>query len=322
MTSLDKQSAAPGSESGEGPDQQSGPLGRHNWGRWGADDERGALNLIGPAEVLAATTACRTGRTYPLGLPVQRKGVPVIDFRPAPERYTLFRDTDSSTFKKFGFERPIGVNEDMLVLPTHNGTHMDALAHFASGDTIWNGHPAATFEANRGASRCGVEKLGPVVGRGVLLDVAGHLGVDWLELGAPIDSALLEACRAAAGVQIRPGDVLLVRTGWLEFFASLRRGAAVPYEQPGISLDAVEFVADHDIAVVGADNAAVEVIPFDAGRALGVHEALLHDLGVILFEHLVLAAPAADGCTEGLFVAMPLPVTGASGSPVNPVLIA
>jgi len=108
----------------------------------------------------------------------------------------------------------------------------------------------------------------------------------------------------------------------MEFFGSLGRGAKVPYEQPGISLDAVEFVADHDLAAVGADNAAVEVIPFDQGRALGVHEALLHDLGVILFEHLVLREPAADGCHEGLFVALPLPVTGASGSPVNPVLIA
>ena len=81
------------------------PARRGNWGRWGADDERGALNLIGSAEVLTGVAACRTGKTYPLGLRVQRKGVPVVDFRPAPERYTLFRDTDADDVPQARFRR-------------------------------------------------------------------------------------------------------------------------------------------------------------------------------------------------------------------------
>lgn len=298
-----------------------GPTGRSNWGRWGEGDERGAVNLIGSAQVLEATSACRTGRVYQLGLRVQRRGVPLIDFRPAPERYSLFRDTDDATFRRLGFDDSVGVNEDVLVVPTHNGTHMDALAHLAVGGTIYNGFDAATAEAHRGAGRCGIEKLGPVVGRAVVLDVAGHLGVEWLEPGTPVGSDLLESCRAASGLEVLAGHVLLVRTGWLDLFAALERGVKPPFEQPGLSLDAVDFIADHDVAVVGADNAAVEVIPFDQGRHLGLHQALLHGLGVTMLEHLMLSEVAADRCGGGLFVAAPLPVTGGSGSPVNPVLI-
>jgi len=296
--------------------------GRSNWGRWGDDDERGALNLVGPAEVLAGVAACRTGKTYTLGLKVQRKGVPLIDFRPTPERYALFRDTDKDMFAKLGSDGTVGFNEDVLTVPTHNGTHMDALAHCVSDDTLYNGFPAGTVEANRGASRCGIEKVGAVVGRAVLLDVAAHVGVDWLEPGQHVDADLLESCRSAAGVTLGPGDVLLVRTGWLDLFASLGRGEKPPFAQPGLDLSTVDFVADHDLAAVGADNAAVEVIPFDHGGYLPVHVALLHKLGVVLFEHLVLSPMAADGCVEGLFVAAPLLVTGGSGSPVNPIVIA
>jgi kynurenine formamidase len=295
---------------------------RGNWGRWGADDERGALNLIGPAEVLAGVAACRTGQTYPLGLRVQRKGVPIVDFRPAPERYALFRDTDAATFRKLGSDGTLGFNEDVVTVPTHNGTHMDALSHCASEGTLYNGFSADVVEANRGSSRCGVEKIGAVVGRAVLLDIARHLGVDWLEPGQPIGADLLEATRSAAGVTIVAGDVLLVRTGWLDLFASLGRGEPAPFAQPGLDLSAAEFVRDHDLAAVGADNAAVEVIPFDQGGYLPVHVVLLHELGVVLFEHLVLSPLAADGCVEGLFVASPLLITGGSGSPVNPVVIA
>jgi len=295
---------------------------RTNWGRWGDTDERGAINLIGAAEVLAGVAACRTGRTYHLGLKVQRKGVPLIDFRPTPERYALFRDTDKEMFAKLGSDGTVAFNEDVLSVPTHNGTHMDALAHCVADDTLYNGFPASAVEANRGASKCGIEKVGSVVGRAVLLDVAAHLGVDWMEPGQRVDGDLLEACRSAAGVTLAAGDVLLIRTGWLDLFASLGRGESPPFAQPGIDLTTVDFIADHDVAAVGADNAAVEVIPFDHGGYLPVHVALLHHLGVVLFEHLVLSPMAADGVVEGLFVAAPLLVTGGSGSPVNPIVIA
>jgi kynurenine formamidase len=291
-----------------------------NWGRWGDEDERGALNLLTPEVVLQATQVCRTGKVYPLGLPVQRSGVPVFDYRGAPQRLTLTSQTDSEMYASYGAPSGLGANEDVLVVPAHNGTHMDALCHIFSDDTIYNGFPASGFASHTGAARCGVEKSAGFVGRAVLLDVAAHQGVDWLEPGAKISGDDLEACRSAQGVEVRAGDMLLVRTGWLDLFASLA-GQPPPFAQPGLALSAVDFVRDNDLSVVGADNAAIECIPFDQDRFLSVHVELLVKLGVTLIEHLRLTPMAADGCHEALLVVAPLLVTGGTGSPVNPIAI-
>lgn len=292
-----------------------------NWGRWGTDDERGALNLISADAVRDAAHATRTGRVYPLALPIQRDGVPILEYRGAPQRLTLTSHADPDMYAMYGAAEGVGANEDVLVLASHSITHMDALCHVFADHQIYNGYDAKAFTSHNGAARCGIEKTGAFAGRAVLLDVAAHAGVDWLEPGTPIDGDLLEACRAAQGVEIRAGDVLLIRTGWLDRFATLASPADVGFAQPGITLAAVPFVRDHDIAAVGSDNAAVEVIPFDQDIFLGVHIELLVKLGVTLIEHLQLSPLAADRCYESLFVAAPLPVTGATGSPVNPVCI-
>jgi kynurenine formamidase len=150
----------------------------------------------------------------------------------------------------------------------------------------------------------------------VLLDLPRHQGVEQLEPGHMIDAAQLEDCRAAQGVEMRPGDILLVRTGWLGALAA----GATDHAQPGLSRDAVTFVDEHDVAVVGADNSAIECMPFD-GSFMSVHVELVVNRGVTLLEHLVLDALAADGCHECLVVAGALPITGGAGSPINPIAI-
>src|SRR5919202_1427633 len=122
--------------------------------RWGADDERGALNLLDPETVLAATRVCRTGVVYNLGLPVQRSGVPVFDYRGAPQRLTLTDHTDAGMYAAYGAESGVGANEDVLVIASHNGTHMDALCHVFHDDRVFNGYDAKEFTANGGAPRC------------------------------------------------------------------------------------------------------------------------------------------------------------------------
>lgn len=302
--------------------QQAQTNGRaDNWGRWGEDDERGTLNLITDEAVRGAAHATRTGKVYRLGLPIQREGVPIFEYRGAPQRLTLTSHTDPQMYEAYGAAPGVGANEDVLVLASHSITHMDALCHVFADHQIYNGSDARAFASFSGAPKCGIEKTGAFAGRAVLLDLARHTGVDWLEPGTSIGSADLEACRAAQGVEIRSGDVLLVRTGWLDRFASLASPADVGFAQPGLNMDAVSFIRDHDIAAVGADNAAIEVIPFDGNVFLCVHIELLVKLGVTLIEHLKLSELAADRCYESLFVAAPLPVTGATGSPLNPVCI-
>ena len=296
-----------------------------NWGRWGADDERGTLNLITPEAVRAAAHEIRTGRAFPLGLPIQRSGAPILDYRGAPQRLTLSSQTDNM-FDYFPGGTEVGANEDVLIIPSHNQTHMDALSHVQHLGKFYNGFEAGTFRSHTGAERCGIEKIGAFSARAVLFDLVRHFGVDHLEPGYTVTSADLQACADAQGIEVRTGDVMLVRTGFLELHRSIEeQGGEQPFAQAGLGLDAAEYVRAHDFSAIGADNGAVEVIPFDNDVFLSVHIELLVKLGIPMLEHLWLADLAAAMTEAGtqacLLNVSPLPVTGATGSPINPVAI-
>ena len=164
-----------------------------------------------------------TGKVYNLGLPVQRAGVPVFDYRGAPQRLTLTSQTDEGAYADFGAPDGLGANEDVLVIAAHNGTHMDALCHVYSDGQMYNGFSKDTFSSQNGAGRCGIEKTGGFAARAVLADLAGHMGVECLEPGYKISGDEIENCLAAQGVSVRPGDALLVRTGWLDLFDRVHR---------------------------------------------------------------------------------------------------
>jgi kynurenine formamidase len=308
-----------------------------NWGRWGSEDERGALNLVTPGSVIAAAHAVRTGKVYSLALPMSRTRTPPVIDRPPPDRLTRTAPADTAEAGPDGPPR-IGSNEDMLTFSSHAGTHLDALSHVFEGDSFYNGHPVDTFSTRRGATKCSIERSGTFATRAVLLDVAALVGEQaaagpdatatqavgdttpsLLPAGHTITAAELEACCERQGVEVEPGDAVLIRTGWLEAF---RRDPSTPtYPQAGIGTDAAAWLGAHDVAVVGADNSAVEVLPFDGGSHLPVHVELLVHLGVGLLEHVWLADLAADECYRPLLVVGALPVVGATGSPVNPVAI-
>ena len=122
--------------------------------RWGADDERGALNLQTPETVLAGLAAARTGKVYPLGLPVQRSGMPHVAHRPTPQRLTLTSDSDAGMFAAFGAAPGTGSHEDVVVLPTHEATHMDALGHVFDGEALYNGFPHDAASTYGGLEHC------------------------------------------------------------------------------------------------------------------------------------------------------------------------
>jgi kynurenine formamidase len=302
----------------------AGPLGSDgNWGRWGADDERGTLNLIDSEAVLRAAHGCQTGKVYNLGLPIARGTAPVLEYRGAPQRLTLVSQTDTGMYEAYGAAEGLGANEDVLVIATHNGTHMDALSHVFTGNQLYNGFPSSTFASHTGAGRCGIEKSGGFAAGAVILDLAKHFGVPWLEPGHPVTGDELEACRIAQGSEFAVGDALLVHTGWLSYYASLPEGERTEGSpQPGLDHSAVEFVDSHHISAVGADNSAVEVIPFSEGVFLALHSELLVKRGVTFLEHLSLAALAEDNVHRVLLVVAPLLIAGATGSPINPIAIA
>jgi kynurenine formamidase len=291
---------------------------QRNWGRWGDEDELGAANLLTPDRVRQAATHIRTGRIFSLALPLGDRDVPVLPGRTPPQHFMRRDGGDyaAGLKRKGGFQTV----DDVVILPTHGATHIDALAHVADEDKLYNGFPLSSVRSN-GAAHCGIDKLPGLVGRGVLLDLCAARGEEALPGGSVVTPEDLESCERRQSVTVGPGDIVLLRTGWLSVFAG--QGATAFFrEEPGIGLAAAGWLAERDVAAVGADNYGVEVIPTEDGRPGPVHRALVRDCGIYLLELLVLDPLAEAGVSEFLFVAAPLPIAGGVGSPINPLAIA
>jgi len=208
---------------------------------------------------------------------------------------------------------------DALVMHSHSGTHIDALCHIWYDDKLYNGFETAEHMTSHGVTRNSIDNVPFLVGRGVLLDVAGWKGVEHLELAEPITAGDLDACAAAQGVEIRAGDILLIRTGWINLLTVDRK--LFDTGEPGIDQSTLPWLKEHDVAAVGADNLAVEVLDSIPPDDLPIHRIGIRDLGLYLMELLDLNALAEDRAYESFIVIAPLQITGGAGSPVNPVAI-
>ncbi|MBS0644491.1 MAG: cyclase family protein [Proteobacteria bacterium] len=290
-------------------------MSRDAWNRWGEADERGALNHIGAAQVQQAASLVRSGTVLSLAQPLSAR-TPVPQHRAGIQH---FMGRDGGDYAA-GARKPGGFQfaEDTVVMPLHIGTHIDALCHAWYDDALYNGFPGGGTRSTTGASRCGIDKMGPIVGRGVLLDIVSLRG-NPLPNGAVIGAADLERAAKAADIVVGKGDIALIRTGWAE---SQARQAQVSFdEEPGLSLEAGLWLAEREIAVLGADNFAVEVLPFAPGTVFPLHQRLIRDFGIPLLEGLVLDGLAAAGRSTIMFAASPLPVVGGTGSPISPIAI-
>jgi kynurenine formamidase len=294
----------------------------NNWGRWGDDDERGALNLLTPDVIKSAAASITKGNVYSLGIPIQGKGVPLMDYRGTPMRLTLQDSTDDGVYEVYGCHKGTGAHEDVLVMASHTTSHMDALVHVYGDYKHYNGVGHDTMHALGGAQKLGIEKVGGFAARAVLLDMVKYFGGDddWVTLGRIITADDLQGAARAQGVEVRAGDVVLIRTGYLQFWWN-NAPNPMPFEQAGIGLDAARWLASMDVVAVGSDNAAVESVPFDDNDFLAVHKVLLVDHGIYMLEFLNLVEPARDEIYEGVITVAPLKVTGATGSPINPIFI-
>jgi len=292
-------------------------MSRENWGRWGEHDEIGALNLIGADEILAATALVRQGKVASLAQPLSKK-------TPVPSHRTgllHFMDRDGGDYAAgarsvHGFQ----FAEDSVVMPLHLGTHIDGLCHAWCEDQLYNGHASTEITSTRGAKKCGVDKLPPIVTRGILLDVAKRHGSP-LPNGYSIGIEELKETVELAGIELKSGDAALIRTGWLEDQAG-KRGHDINFnEEPGIDVSAALWLANSGAVMVGADNYAIEAMPFPEGTIFPVHQRLIRDHGISLLEGLALREFAQLGINEFLFVAAPLPIVGGTGSPITPLAL-
>jgi kynurenine formamidase len=208
---------------------------------------------------------------------------------------------------------------DVVCGSTHIGTHIDAVVHVQAEGRMFGGKRAQDVYGDFGWREGGAETIRPIVARGVLLDVARSHGVDVLPDGFEIEPHHLEDCLGASSVELRSGDVVLVRTGKLaaDYAADGSRYYAA---SPGVGVEAAVWLYEQGMVLLGTDTAAIEPLPFpDAANT--VHRALLVDRGVHLIEILDLEELAATGPTSFLFVCLPLKVRGGTGSWVRPIAI-
>jgi kynurenine formamidase len=203
------------------------------------------------------------------------------------------------------------------MLPLHLGTHIDCLCHVWYGDKLYNGFDHRAVRSS-GSLRCDAVSMGPIATRGVLLDFAALNGGP-LDDGEAIDADRLHTLLEVQRTTLRKGDAVLIRTGWFE--RHVGSGTADFNTEPGIDLEAGLILAEAGVALIGADNYAVEVLPFAAGSVFPVHQRLIRDYGIPLLEGLVLEPLADTSVREFLFLVSPLPLKGATASPVAPVAI-
>ena len=292
-----------------------------NQGRWGADDQRGTLNLIGPDAVRRGAAAVRQGRVFSLAVPFDADGpqTGAIPGRDNPS-HEMTAVNVAFTGDPAGFT----TSDDRMAMGVQAATHWDALSHVGYEGLLYNGVPDSVVTSD-GAAKLGIEHFGSVVSRGLLLDVARLHGVDHFDDGYPITVDDLDAAAAAGGVTPEPGDIVLVRTGQMHF---LRIGEKDRYRMttPGLTTATAEWFHDHDIAAVATDTFVLECFPCeDPAVLLPVHMIHLRDMGLAQGQIWALDELAADCAADGqhdfLLSAIPIPLTGATGGPVAPTAV-
>jgi kynurenine formamidase len=207
---------------------------------------------------------------------------------------------------------------DIICGPTHIGTHIDALGHFSKNGQLCGGRPVAgNQDKMTGMKVLGVETVAPIVRRGVMLDVAAYRKEDALKAQYPIEAKELEETAKWAKVDIQTGDVVLVRTGYMKHWPTFTY-ANVHQGLPGVAISGARWLSEHGIFMGGADSMAFEKIP---EPTMPVHVHFLVEKGIHLLEVANLDALSKAKTYEFLFVALPLKIVGATGSPVRPVAI-
>lgn len=284
-----------------------------NWGRWGEDDQLGALNLITPEKRTEAATLVKVGRSVSLAREVETE---TAADNPSPFSHRML---------SFGRGTRGNWSGDEFRVSYHGyaHTHMDSLCHLFFKDRMYNGFSRDEV-TQAGAKKLSIHNVKDgIFTRGILIDIPRLRGVPYLEPGTPIYPEELSAWENRAGIRVKPGDVVFIRTGrWA------RRAEQGPWNvategSAGLHATCASWLKDRDIAMIGSD-AASDVLPSGIpGVSHPVHVLVLHAMGVHIFDNCDLEAVAEAAAElerwEFLIQAAPLPVRGGTGSPLNPI---
>ncbi|GHG29359.1 cyclase [Streptomyces sp. NE5-10] len=299
-----------------------------NWGRWGEDDRLGTVNFLDDAKRREGAALVRRGVSFSLSQRFDINGPQKGWRRRTNPVHTMLDTGTDAALGNQGLPHGIGGADDVIAMPLQCSTQWDGLGHIFDHGKAWNGRPAEQVVTSDGDQVTGIEHMAPhIAGRAVLLDVGRTVGEDGeLPDGFAITEEHLTATAEAHGVTVGRGDIVLVRTGQL---ARVRRDGWGDYAggaAPGLSFTTASWLHDSEIAAIATDTWGFEVRPNEFDHAFQpLHQVVIPHIGLLIGEMWDFEALAEDCAADGVYAfwltAAPLPITGAVGSPVNPVAV-
>jgi len=298
-----------------------------NWGRWGDDDQLGTLNYITPQKIVDASGLVKQGKVVSLAIPFDDNGPQTGSFGRFNPIHFMLQDGGDVSIGAQDHLPNIQYTDDAVTMPLQCATQWDALAHILYRGKMYNGYEAHHVNST-GAKKNGMENAkDKIVSRGVLLDIPRYKGKQWLEPGEAIYPEDLDGAAAMGKVSVGTGDIVLVRTGQIgQVRADGSWGEYSGGSAPGLGVDCAQWICEHEVAGYATDTWGTEVIPNETPDIFQpLHMILIVHAGVLVGEIFDLEGLAEDCANDGvyefLFVAPPLPITGAVGSPINPQAI-
>ena len=295
-----------------------GAVAQSTWypSKWGPNDEIGSANYMTPALALQASKLVTTGKVYSLGITVSTT---TPAYPPRTCSIYIVQPGQQGGSEGLGPTKTT-YNDDILNCWNGIGTQLDGLGHIGVGERYYNGNKWQDFANIGGLKKLSTDKVPPFVARGVVLDMAAHYGVDVIKEGTAFNKAEIEAVAKKQGIEIRQGDVVLFHTGWLSLIEKdPKRFGSV---EPGLGREGARYLLSKGVVAVGADNWAVEAIPFEPGAGVfEVHQILLPMGGTYILENINTAELVKDKAWEFMFVLGHNKYQGAVQSMINPVAI-
>jgi len=282
--------------------------------KWGPNDEIGAANNMSPEIVAKAAGLIKTGKTYALGIETNSK---TPAYPPRTFKVLVLQPGQSGT-EGIGPNK-VTYNDDIIEGWVGIGSQIDGLGHIGVNWTYYNGLKSADFAAADGLKKLGIEKVPPIVTRGVVLDMAAHYNTDIVKEGTAFNVKEIDEVAKKEGVEIRQGDVVLFHTGWTNLIGKddKRYGAG----EPGVGVEGAKYLVSKGVVAVGSDTWAVETIPFESKDVFPVHQIFLPMSGTYILENINTDQLVADKGYEFLFVLGVPKITGAVQGIINPVAI-
>lgn len=290
---------------------------------WGSDDEIGTLNMMDEKSTLSILSKISSGKVYDLSVEYF-VGMPSFHMLGDPSYQYWLTHTPHGTVvdnpNKLGHKmnEKVSYTGDAISMYTHMGTHIDALNHFGLNGKIWNGFSADKHLGDKGWKKTGAETIPPIIARGILIDIPSYKNVTTLETNYRVNSDDLKGALQKQNVKLKPGDVVLIRTGQASKYEDAHKYLD---NYPGINLDAVKWlIEEKEVMLLGADNLSLEAFPPERkDNWVPVHTYLLAEKGMMFIEQMYLEELAKEKVYEFAFISASLKLRGASGSPMRPL---